>query len=529
MSAKSIKQDRLAASEAKRDRKLREAQEAEKAKAKARTGWIVGSVIAVLAVVLMIFVNTGLIYRCTTALKINDKSYSPAELNYFYGNEYISVARTYGSYASYFGYTGLDTSAGISSLKNQAYPSDEYANYKEFFLDAAKKTILANQPLYDYAVENGVSLSDKEIAEIDSSFASLEQSVLAGGWKSLDNYFASSYGNGVTVKVARECQLFLALAQKGYEHASEQFEYTDEELAAYYDSLEGESDKYNYWYYYLAAETVESEPDADGNTTSSVTDETLAAAQQKADNIVNAFNARIPEDGIEGDSVCEAYFNSAISSQVSAECTAMKNTSASSVNSDYKDWVTDGQRSFGDITVVANSSGTGYNLVVFGSHDDNHYPTVSVRHILIKAAEDENGSFTDEAVAEAEAKAEEILAQWKAGEATEESFAALAEEFSEDGGSNTNGGLYENIYKGQMVDSFDEFCFAGHKYGDTAIVTATSGNYAGAHIIYYVGEGELYSNYIARQDMLEEDVSAWYDSLKAGYELKEGPAYNLAG
>lgn len=529
MSSKSVKQDRLAASEAKRDRKLREAQEAEKAKAKARAGWIAGIAIAVLAVILMIFVNTGLIYRCTTALKINDSSYSPAELNYFYGSEFNNVARTYGAYASYFGYTGLDTSAGISSLKKQAYPSDEFANYREFFLNAAKEKIQSFQPLYDYAVENGVRLSDKEISEIDSSFSSLDEQVRAGGWKSLDNYFASNYGNGVTAKVAKECELFLALAQKGYEHASEQFTYTDEELAAYYDSLEGESDRYDYWYYYLAAETVDSAPDADGNTTSSVTDETLADAQQKASNIVNAFSSRIPEGGIESSEVCESFFNSAISSQVSAECTAMKNTPASSVNSDYKAWITDGQRSFGDITVVPNSAGTGYNIVVFGSHDDNHYPTVSVRHILIKAAEDENGAFSDEAIAEAKAKAEEIFAQWKAGEATEESFAALAEEYSEDGGSNTNGGLVENIYKGQKVEAFDEFCFAGHKYGDTTVVTAVSGDYAGAHIIYYVGEGELFSNYIARQDKLEEDTSAWYDSLKAGYELIEGPAYNLAG
>ncbi len=529
MSAKSIKQDRLAASEAKRDRKLRQAQEAEKAKARARAGWIAGIIIAVLAILLIIFVNTGLIYRCTTALKINDSSYSPAELNYLYGNEYTSVARTYGSYAAYFGYPDLDTSAGISSLKNQPYPGDEFANYRAFFLDAAKEKIKSYQPLYDYAVANGVSLSDKEIAEFDSSFASLEESVLAGGWKSLDNYFTSNYGNGVNAKVARDCELFLALARKGYEYASDQFEYTDEELAAYYDSLEGESDKYNYWYYYLAADTVDSEPDADGNTTSAVTDETLAAAQQKANNIVNAFKSRIPEAGIENAETCEAYFNSAISSQVTAECVSMKNTAASSVNADYKDWITDAQRSLGDISVIANSAGTGYNIVVFGSHDDNHYPTVSVRHILIKVAEDENGTYSEEALAATEAKAQEILEQWKAGEATEESFAALAEEYSEDGGSNTNGGLYENIYKGQMVEPFDEFCFAGHKHGDTGVVTATTGGYVGCHVIYYVGEGELYSNYIARQDKLEEDLAAWSDSLSAGYELKEGPAYFLAG
>lgn len=519
MSANSVKRDRLAASEAKKDRKLREAQEAEKARAKARTGWTVGIILAVLAIVFMIFVNTGLIFRTTTALKVNDRRYSPAEVSYYYGGEYLNLVNTYGAYASYF---GIDTSGGISSLKDQAYPTDEFANWREYFLSAAKEQIRSNQALYDYAVANGITLTEEELAEIDSSLDTLRENVIAGGWKNLDNYFASNYGKGVNTKVARDCLIFSSLAQKGYEAGSEQFEYTDEELAAYYDSLNGESDKYNYWYYHLAAETVDSEPDADGNVTSEVTTETLEAAQQQADNIINAYKARLPEDEF------ESYFNSAISSQVSAECTSMTNTFASSVNSDYKEWLTDSSREAGDIEAFVNSSETGYYIVVFGSHDDNHYPTVSVRHILIRAEEDENGEYSDEALAAAEEKAGEILEQWKNGEATEESFAALAEEYSEDEGSNTNGGLYENIYKGQMVDTFDEFCFAGHKSGDTGIVTATSGGYAGCHVIYFVGEGELYSNYIARTDKLSEDTSAWYDSLVEGYELKNGAAYNLA-
>ncbi len=526
MSAKSVKQDRLAASEAKRDRKLRAEQEAEKAKAKARAGWIAGIVIAVLAILFIIFVNTGLIFRTTTALIVNGNRFSPAELSYYYGAEYRELLNTYGPYASYI---GLDTSGGISTLGDQAYPTDEFSSWKEYFLNSAREKIRSDQAMYDYAVANGLSLTDKEISNIDSSLADLEKSVLDGGWKSLDRYLESNFGRGVNRKVARDCLLFSTLAQNGYKLGSEQFEYTDEELAEYYDSLNGESDNYNFWYYYLAADKVDSAPDADGNVTSDVTPETMEAASMKAANILNAYNARIPEEGFNGSEDFEAYFNTAVSSQVSsASCSAMKNTSAGNMNADYKEWVTAAERKAGDIGMVANSSDTGYYIVVFGSHDDNHYPTISVRHILIKAAEDENGTYTEEALAEAEARAEEILGEWKNGEATEESFADLAEKYSEDEGSNTNGGLYENIYKGQMVESFDEFCFAKHKHGDTAIVTANTAGYAGAHIIYYVGEGELYSNFIARTDKLADDTSAWYDSVIADYDLKTAAGYSLA-
>ena len=115
-------------------------------------------------------------------------------------------------------------------------------------------------------------------------------------------------------------------------------------------------------------------------------------------------------------------------------------------------------------------------------------PMVNVRHILVMPAEqNEDGTYTDEAWAEAEQKAQELLDTWKAGEATEESFAALANENSEDPGSSTNGGLYEDVYPGQMVDSFDAWCFdEARQPGDTGIVKTDYGY----HVMYFVSKGE---------------------------------------
>ncbi len=58
---------------------------------------------------------------------------------------------------------------------------------------------------------------------------------------------------------------------------------------------------------------------------------------------------------------------------------------------------------------------------------------MSVRHILNAPADAEaDGTISDEEKAEAEKKINDILAEWKSGEATEDSFAALANEYSED-------------------------------------------------------------------------------------------------
>ena len=105
----------------------------------------------------------------------------------------------------------------------------------------------------------------------------------------------------------------------------------------------------------------------------------------------------------------------------------------------------------------------------------------------------------------------------------------MANLYSEDSGSNTNGGLYENVPKGQMVEEFDAFCFGGHKPGDTGIVYGESSNYAGYHVMYYVGEGEQYSDLLAKSDLLSEDMAKFMEEVTAGYEAVEGSAIRRVG
>ena len=121
------------------------------------------------------------------------------------------------------------------------------------------------------------------------------------------------------------------------------------------------------------------------------------------------------------------------------------------------------------------------------------------------------------------------MAEYEAGEKTEESFAALAEQYSEDTGSNTNGGLYDSVIKGQMVEEFNDFCFGGHKPGDTAIVYGESGSYAGYHVMYYVGEGENYAQAIARSDLMNQAVSQWLSELTEAYTTSTGFGLRLVG
>lgn len=116
---------------------------------------------------------------------------------------------------------------------------------------------------------------------------------------------------------------------------------------------------------------------------------------------------------------------------------------------------------------------------------------INIRHILIQPAasyaDDGTTTYSDEAWADAEAEAQRIYDEWLAGEATEEEFAALAEQYTQDPGSMTTGGLYEEVFPGQMVTEFNDWCFAdGRTVGDHGIVKTSYGY----HIMFFSGEGD---------------------------------------
>ncbi len=146
---------------------------------------------------------------------------------------------------------------------------------------------------------------------------------------------------------------------------------------------------------------------------------------------------------------------------------------------------------------------------------------VDVRHILIGiegGTTDENGvtTYSDEEWAACEVKAQAILDQWLAGEKTEESFAALANEYSEDAGSNTNGGLYQQVYEGQMVVNFNDWCFdESRQYADTGLVQSDYGY----HIMFFVGS-ELQWKAYAEADWLTEQTNQFTENLVSSYPME---------
>ena len=164
---------------------------------------------------------------------------------------------------------------------------------------------------------------------------------------------------------------------------------------------------------------------------------------------------------------------------------------------------------------------------------DKTVRTIDVRHILFltdTSSLDKNAATYEadvQAVKDAaKAKADEALQNWKAGEATEESFAAMANELSEDPGSNTKGGLYEKVYPGQMVQPFNDWCFdESRKAGDTGVVETSYGY----HVMFFVGDNIPYWKMVAENALRSEGQETWLKDLVKDIAVTEGDGMKNVG
>ena len=99
---------------------------------------------------------------------------------------------------------------------------------------------------------------------------------------------------------------------------------------------------------------------------------------------------------------------------------------------------------------------------------------------------------------------------------TEESFAALASEKTEDPGSQATGGLYQQVYEGQMVPEFNDWCFdASRQYGDYGLVKTDYGY----HVMFFVNSQPQWTTYAA-SDWANEQSAKLLEEIVAEYPME---------
>lgn len=475
---------------------------------------IIKSVVAVVVVVLLIaavLFNSTLFYSGVSALSIGGHKYTAVEFNFFYQNAfnstYNNLYSTYGQYVNYM----LDPS---KPLDEQQYSEEQ--TWDDFFEQSALDSIQQNAMLCDAANAEGYTLTDSDKANIETTISNAKNAANERGYDSFKKYLVAVYGRGFTENDYKELVTAQNLAASYSQVLIDRYTetYTDEQLKEKYDSVSDEYDLISYCYYYVDG-SADDEAGIDADTAKNNAYETAKniSAAKTEEVFANLVREYAPEDE-------KDYYED-------ADVLLRKNVAPSNMDSSYSEWLTSSERKYGDCTYIEATNG--YHVLLFVERNHNDYDLVSFRHILVKAEEDADAQeITYDTINAAQKKAEELYEQWQE-DPTKENFITMANENSDDTGSNTNGGLYENVPMGRMVTEIEDWIFdPERKPGDTTIVYVSNSNYTGSHIVYFEGTGEQYNLSIAKGLKQQDDYNNWVDERKAEYEIDKGFAFRFA-
>ena len=509
-------------------------QQKEDKKLKLYTGIFIGVlalflVIAVFAGVSSAISSSGIREKNTVAVTVGEHKISNAELNYYYIDAINTFYSNYGSYASIF---GLDVT---KPLDGQFYDEAAGQTWADYFLSSAKDNVRSVYAMADAAKAAGHQLTEAETATVDGAVSQMELYATLYGYEK-DGYLKAMYGTGATADSYRNYVELSVLADSYYNAHNNSLTYDDAALRDADAKNPSAYSSYSYQSYYLIADKFLTGGTTAGDGTVTYSDEekaaAAAAAKEAAEQIVAGEIASVADFDL-------AIGALSINEGTETTSTAYENYGYSSIPELQREWIIDSARTEGDMTVIENASTTtdaegnettkvnGYYVLYWIGSNDNNFALKNVRHILVGFEHNHNeseehdhstASYTDEEKAAALAEAEAILNEWKNGDATEASFAELANAKSDDG-DGTTGGLYENVFPGQMVASFEDWCYDESRVaGDTGIVESTYGY----HVMFFVGNSDMnYRDYQISSNLKSEEMSSWYASICEGMTIVE--------
>lgn len=476
----------------------------------------------------------GVVNKAVQVGYVGNENISFSEYIYYYNRAYTTLYNNE-QYYQYYGYqyAGYDITKAPQDQEKDFTDSatGETMKWTEYLHNQAVDMAQMYLAFYQEAVKLGLELTDADKATIDKNIEDLREQAAQTGTQgasgdtvkgySLNAFLRLQYGNGINESFLRKQMKIETLAKKYNDTKLDEFAggYTAEEVKAVFDKTPEDYTFVDIRFYQFSTEELKQEDKE--------TKDQLKARQEKADKEVKA-NAQAMYDAItdEKSFVAQATKYNKTEGYDANNDTLLKSVAKSSVNgnsnnleainADLAKWAFDKNVKAGDKKMVSDDkAGTYYiALMVNPAHD---VKTVDVRHILFMTTDSQTGeALSDDKIKQAETNAKKALADWEAGDKTEDSFAQYATDLSEDTGSASNGGLCENTLPGQMVAEFDEWIFdASRKEGDTEIVKTQYGY----HVMYFVKSNDSYSDITIRNNKATEDVN------KLAEELLDGDAY----
>lgn len=492
-------------SQSKAERSEKRRQEEQKDRRSMAIYTVVAVVVVVAAVALMVW-NSGLLQRNLTALDVNGVKYSTADVQYYYSSVYSEQAQQY-----------LFNST--QSVKKQVYDQATGQSWYDHLMDLAVESLTNSTALAAKARSEGFTLTEESQSQLDSFLSQLNTAWI-GQTTSREALIRANYGPYMTYDRLAELVSQKLLASDYAQAKLDAIDHPDADYQAYYKEHADELDTVTYTYFLFRASLPAT--DADGNSIERTDEETAAQmedakTEQKA--LAEELKSKL-EGGADPEALAAEYKDRLYSSSLSAH-----STGSGLSYYPYGEWLLDSARKTGDVDLFERDYTSSYNyyVIVYEGRALVQETAHDVRHILIQAG---NGSDPTQAeYDEAETKAQSILDEWKAGEATEDSFAALVNANTSDATSASSGGLYSNITTSSNYEQafLDWATDPARKEGDTGLVKTGYG----WHIMYYVASKDPVWKQTTASALQDQDYEALTASASEGWTISRGMGMNF--
>lgn len=462
----------------------------------------------------------------------SDQSVSIAEYEYYYMRAYNQVRYQAQYYQYYYQTSNYDLSLTPEEQTQTTKDADgNEITWAEKLHEDTLEIIQLHKAYYNEALKMGLKLTKADEAFIDKQIEDLRDEAKSAGSNSsssnsenkvtysLNAYLRKVYGGSINERFLRKQLKIQVLAQKYLTERTNEIakDYDQKDIDAEYKK---DTTAYDFATFraYTFKTTELTKEDKE-------TDDALKARQAKANAEVkknaNDFYNAVTNDATFTAKAKELNKDTAdYNVDKETKYSMLKSTAQSTFSEDAAKWLFDSSTKVGSKKLFSDEENGKY-IVVLALSKPHQEQTVTARHILFQTKDQNSGNdLSEEEIAKKKTQAEDVLKKFNEGDKTEDSFAALANEYNEDTGSSSNGGLYEHIYPGQMVTEFNDWVFdANRKAGDVELVETDFGY----HIIYFVAkDGKDYYDSAIRSSKANKDIETETKALQEGKDYVVG-------
>jgi len=503
-----------------RKQALTQKEEKERKKRRIVTATICIVFLLVLAVSLLL--NSAFIRRTLPVITIDGVDFNTTQFEFFFHMEYSEYIEFANQFQGMFPVP--DRGRPLSS---QIQDEATGATWSDFISERALRRMAETVSLYNAAREYGFVPSEDDLALIEHEVLMRQFEASMHGWPNLNSYLQRIFGFSINEQIYREILEFILTADSFNLYMRDSFEYSDEQLRAFYTENADSLDVFFYRLLMISADIPLADDFED--------DAELDAAREQA--LADAYElANLIADGIvdeESFIIAAGEYNEWFADPNATLRVQM----GEALDADLSSWLLEGGRESGDTVVVSTERGA--TIAYFISRDSNNYRTGAMNQILISRENvdpqlfelgEEDPEFyemVEFARQEATRRANEVYGLFTAGETTVDALIALMGEHSDD---TTPEGFYENIarfsYNGttfrsmRLVPEIEEWLFDESRViGDFALIETAAFGY---HLVMFSGTGDYFSKMMADDRLRATAHSEWHEGLNVAEPQRHG-------